>query len=83
MCKHIITLKRRLIVKLIQIQNDSLHLYTIQYVYNTYVYNTIQCIYNTEEKFCIFEILYVGLFIQCDNITVAALLTIYTLSTFP
>lgn len=67
MCKHIITLKRRLIVKLIQIQNASLHLY----------------VHNTEEKFCIFEILYVGLFIQCDNITVAALLTIYALSTFP
>lgn len=66
MCKHIITLKR-LIIKLIQIQNDSLHLY----------------VHNIEEKFCIFEILYVGLFIQCDNITVAALLTIYTLSTFP
>lgn len=55
-----IMLKRRLVVKLIQIQNDNLHLY----------------IYNTEEKFCIFEILHIRLF-NDDNIRIVDSLLYY------
>lgn len=65
MCKRII-LERRLIVKLIQIQKNNLY---------------IQKKYNTEEKFCIFEILHIGLFIQCDD-NIRIIVDII-LSTFP
>lgn len=65
MCKRIM-LERRLIVKLIQIQKNNLY---------------IQKKYNTEEKFCIFEILHIGLFIQCDD-NIRIIVDII-LSTFP
>lgn len=60
-----IMLKRRLVVKLIQIQNDNLHLY----------------IYNTEEKFCIFEILHIRLF-NDDNIRIAISSIVYCIIDF-